>query len=87
MGEVVKVTGAGPELGAWNPANALTLYTTKEEFPVWRGGIFVDRDRQPDSQNLEYKYIILPHHQEKREFKPENALWENFEGNRTVSLM
>jgi hypothetical protein len=42
MGEIVKVTGSGPELGNWNPANALTLHTSKEEFPIWRAGIFID---------------------------------------------
>lgn len=45
VGEVVKVTGSGPELGDWNPANALTLHTSKEEFPIWRAGIFIDTDR------------------------------------------
>jgi hypothetical protein len=28
MGEIIKVTGSGPELGNWNPVNALTLHTT-----------------------------------------------------------
>ena len=60
LGETVKVTGSGPELGNWNPANALTLYSSKEEFPIWRGGIFIDAHRQPDPDVLEYKYIIVP---------------------------
>lgn len=44
-GEIVKVTGSGPELGGWNPANSLTLHTSKDEFPIWRAGIFIDADR------------------------------------------
>ena len=42
---MVKVTGSGPELGNWNPSNALTLYTSKNEFPIWRAGIFIDKER------------------------------------------
>ena len=49
MGEIIKVTGSGPELGNWNPVNALTLHTTQDEFPIWRAGIFIDPDRQPNS--------------------------------------
>ena len=61
-GEIVKVTGSGPELGSWSPANALTLHTSKEEFPIWRAGIFIDADRQPNPEVLEYKYIIVTRH-------------------------
>lgn len=61
MGEIVKVTGSGPELGNWNPAHALTLHTSKEEFPIWRAGIFIDYERQPDPDTLSYKYIIVPY--------------------------
>ena len=43
-GQLVKVTGNGKELGDWNPQNAFTLHTSKEEYPIWRGGIFIDRD-------------------------------------------
>ena len=57
MGEIIKVTGSGPELGNWNPVNALTLHTTQDEFPIWRAGIFIDPDRQPNSEVFEYKYI------------------------------
>jgi hypothetical protein len=42
MGEIVKVTGDCPELGNWNPANALTLHTSPTDFPIWRAGILVD---------------------------------------------
>lgn len=45
MGEIVKITGSGPELGNWNPAHALTLHTSKDEFPIWRAGIFIDYER------------------------------------------
>lgn len=45
IGETVKVTGSGPELGDWNPANALTLYTNDKEYPIWRAGIFIDQER------------------------------------------
>jgi hypothetical protein len=45
LGEIVKVTGSGPELGNWNPLNALTLYTSKDEYPIWRSGIFIDYKR------------------------------------------
>ena len=49
-GEVLKVSGSGPELGDWNVANALTMHTSEQEFPLWRATIFVDSFRQP-SQN------------------------------------
>ena len=91
MGEIVKVTGSGPELGNWNPAHALTLHTSKDEFPIWRAGIFIDYERQPDPDILEYKYIIVPYksNSEETPTEPRSALssyWENFEGNRNVSL-
>jgi alpha-amylase len=78
-GETVKVTGSGPELGNWDPANALSLYTNEDEFPIWRAGIFIDRERQPDLNNMDYKYIIS--HKDK-----EDTYWENFSGNRSISL-
>ena len=78
-GETVKVTGSGPELGNWDPANALSLYTNDDEFPIWRAGIFIDRERQPDINNMDYKYIIS--HKDK-----EDTYWENFSGNRSISL-
>lgn len=59
IGEIVKVTGSGPELGNWNIDNALTLYSSKDEFPIWKGGIFIDPERQPNPDNFEYKYIIV----------------------------
>jgi hypothetical protein len=92
MGEIVKVTGSGPELGNWNPAHALTLHTSKDEFPIWRAGIFIDYERQPDPDVLEYKYIIVPYKSNNEESPQEprvaltSVYWENFEGNRNVSL-
>ena len=43
IGEIVKISGSGPELGNWNPANALTMYTQPGEFPVWQARIILDR--------------------------------------------
>ena len=59
LGEIVKVTGSGPELGNWNPANALTMYTNDHEYPIWRAGIIIDPNMQPDPEIFEYKYIIV----------------------------
>ena len=64
----MKVTGSGPELGCWNPANALTLHTSSQEFPVWRAGIFIDPERQPNPSAFEYKYIILPQNTDVRDY-------------------
>ena len=78
-GETVKVTGSGPELGNWDPKNALSLYTNEDEFPIWRAGIFIDRERQPDINKMHYKYIIDS--KEKDE-----VYWENFSGDRNITL-
>ena len=89
LGEIVKVTGSGPELGNWNPANALTMYTSDNEFPIWRAGIIIDRSMQPDPENIEYKYIILQNQNfNDKEFIPKkvSAYWEHCAGNRTMSL-
>ena len=88
MGETVKVTGSGPELGDWNPANALTLYTNDKEYPIWRAGIFIDQERQWDENSIEYKYIITAARSDSEDKNsiPPAPYWENFEGNRTITL-
>ena len=59
LGETVKVTGNCPELGNWNPSNALSLCTNDDEFPMWHAGLFINFGRL-DNGVLQYKYIIVP---------------------------
>lgn len=40
--QVVKLVGSTAQLGNWNPILGLTLYTTNEEFPVWKGNLLLD---------------------------------------------
>ncbi len=34
-GQLVKIVGDNSQLGAWNPAKGLALFTTAESYPVW----------------------------------------------------
>lgn len=79
-GEIVKVTGNTPQLGDWNPFNALTLHTTNETYPLWSAGIIMNKS-QLESQLLEYKYIITS-----KETPQSESIWESFPGNRQTHL-
>jgi len=35
LSQVVKVCGNVPELGSWNPHNAITLCTEESVYPTW----------------------------------------------------
>jgi len=37
LGETIKVVGADPALGSWDPAAGLSLTTTAESYPKWTG--------------------------------------------------
>lgn len=53
FGQQVFVVGSIPELGSWNPARAVPLYTTASTFPVWTG------DAQlPANTSIEFQYIV-----------------------------
>lgn len=78
-GETVKVTGNRPELGNWNVANALSLFTSAEDYPIWQAGIFVQLDQL---QDVEYKYVIVKDHLD----ASAPPIWENFEGNRALQF-
>jgi hypothetical protein len=41
-GQIVKVTGNCAELGNWDPTHALTMVTTKSEFPTWRAALILE---------------------------------------------
>ncbi len=60
-GQDVYVVGNVPELGNWNPANAIPL--SAANYPVWSGSIAF-----PANTTIEYKYIIK---------EGSNVIWEN----------
>ena len=39
---MLKLVGSTAQLGGWQPANGLTLYTNEKEFPIWQAGILLD---------------------------------------------
>lgn len=41
-GQIVKIIGSIPLLGSWNIANALTMHTDEELWPIWKVGALVD---------------------------------------------
>jgi hypothetical protein len=51
---VLKLVGSTAQLGGWQPANGLTLYTNEKEFPIWQAGILLD----PGFDEFEYKYVL-----------------------------
>ena len=81
IGEIVKVTGNAPQLGDWNPFNALTLHTTPDTFPVWSAGIIMSKSQFDNLQLLEYKYIITS-----KDVPNSEVIWESFPGNRQAQL-
>mmetsp|Transcript_12771 Transcript_12771/g.14446 ORF Transcript_12771/g.14446 Transcript_12771/m.14446 type:complete len:170 (+) Transcript_12771:3-512(+) len=72
FGETVRVVGGHPSLGAWNPADALSLETNEDIFPCWisTDPISVDLHTQ-----VEYKYIITGN-------DGQLQAWEDYTGNR-----
>ncbi|MEU4558725.1 CBM20 domain-containing protein [Actinoplanes sp. NPDC023936] len=52
-GQNVYVVGSIPELGSWNPANAVPLTTTSSTFPTWTGGVAL-----PANTYAEFQYIV-----------------------------
>ena len=52
-GQNVYVVGSIPELGSWNPANAVPLTTTSSTFPNWTGGVAL-----PANTYTEFQYIV-----------------------------
>ena len=75
--QVVKLVGSTAQLGNWNPILGLTLYTTNEEFPVWKGNLLLDVQGQT---LVEYKYVIVSLD------APGDYVWENFTGNRRLAF-
>ena len=51
---MLKLVGSTPQLGGWQPANGLTLYTNEKEFPIRQGGILLD----PNFDEFEFKYVL-----------------------------
>ncbi|KAJ1624702.1 carbohydrate-binding-like protein, partial [Pavlovales sp. CCMP2436] len=57
FGEFVAVCGELPELGAWDPAQALRLYTSPATFPVWQSDTVLIGTYVSSAQ---YKFVIIP---------------------------
>jgi alpha-amylase len=53
LGQNVYVVGSVPQLGSWNPANAVPLTTGSATYPRWNGGASL-----PASTDVEYKFVI-----------------------------
>jgi alpha-amylase len=70
FGQNVHVVGNVPELGAWNPANAVPLTTGTGTYPRWRGS-----GALPANTDVQYKFII------KQDGQP--VIWESG-ANRTL---
>ncbi|MGW0431015.1 carbohydrate-binding module family 20 domain-containing protein [Micromonospora sp. NPDC003197] len=51
-GQEVYVVGSAPELGSWNPANAVRLTTDESSYPTWKGSVSL-----PVGQQFEYKFL------------------------------
>ncbi|GIF15756.1 carbohydrate-binding module family 20 domain-containing protein [Actinoplanes teichomyceticus] len=52
-GQNVYVVGSIPALGAWDPAKAVPLATTRTTFPTWTGGAAL-----PPNTYIEFQYIV-----------------------------
>ncbi|MBB4910051.1 carbohydrate-binding module family 20 domain-containing protein [Actinophytocola algeriensis] len=52
-GQNVFVVGNVPQLGSWNPANAVPLTTNSSTYPRWHGS-----GTLPANTNIEYKFVI-----------------------------
>jgi alpha-amylase len=52
-GQNVYVVGNLPELGNWNPANAVPLITDANTYPRWAGNATL-----PANTNVEYKFVL-----------------------------
>jgi len=81
VGQRVTVTGQPQVLGKWNPNDGLVLHTSPAEFPVWRGGVALDRSTLTNPNALEYKYVIIDEN-------PTSTFryWEALPGNRNIDL-
>ncbi|MFC8210435.1 carbohydrate-binding module family 20 domain-containing protein, partial [Streptomyces sp. NPDC057296] len=69
-GQNIYVTGNRPELGDWNPGNALKL--DPAAYPVWKGDVEL-----PEGTSFEYKYV--------RKDEAGNVSWESG-ANRTATV-
>ncbi|MFG2543790.1 carbohydrate-binding module family 20 domain-containing protein [Streptomyces sp. NPDC048594] len=69
-GQNIYVTGNRPELGDWNPGNALRL--DPAAYPVWKGDVEL-----PEGTSFEYKYV--------RKDEAGNVTWESG-ANRTATV-
>ncbi|MEU6452677.1 carbohydrate-binding module family 20 domain-containing protein [Streptomyces sp. NPDC046979] len=69
-GQNIYVTGNRPELGDWNPGNALKL--DPAAYPVWKGDVEL-----PEGTSFEYKYV--------RKDEAGNVTWESG-ANRTATV-
>ncbi|MFD4263605.1 carbohydrate-binding module family 20 domain-containing protein [Streptomyces sp. NPDC058534] len=69
-GQSIYVTGNRPELGNWNPGNALKL--DPAAYPVWKGDVEL-----PEGTSFEYKYV--------RKDEAGNVTWESG-ANRTATV-
>jgi len=78
FGNVVRVVGSHPSIGAWDPANGFTLTTSEDIFPVWHSPAPISVALH---EKVEYKYVVVS--------APDGGLptytWEDFGGNRTFT--
>lgn len=52
----IKIVGDKPELGNWNPREAINLYTTNDLYPLW---VTKERIKIKVGLNIDYKYLIF----------------------------
>ena len=76
-GEILKVVGNVPELGYWNPMHAFSLVTSKDKYPFWEGGVFIDKCSINEWQNIEFKYVLCKH---------DSTYWETYVQNRILEV-
>ncbi len=73
VGDRLALIGSTPELGEWNLAKSIALYTDSRRYPLWWTEINL---HQPGDSKIEYKYVI---------WKGDGSIqWESGETNRWI---
>ncbi|MBW4661767.1 MAG: lipase [Drouetiella hepatica Uher 2000/2452] len=81
MGESIALVGSTSELGQWDLAKSIRLYTSADLYPLWWMESAIDFQQSltsPDGQRLEYRYVRLSVDGE--------AQWESLGANRWVPI-